>query len=160
MAVQDLSTVLEVLPRLNYDELKQLKLKVGAKLSLSVGGSSPPTQTQSDYVKDGIITELRRRGLLGTAKGLSPRQLPNDFDAASAEIQEFLAGHVGVLSAVRYAALGQLAARALASFLENQGKQVTAWLLTTSVSKIPQALDAAYPGYLEAGLLAFCWRDR
>lgn len=163
MSLTDLSTVLNILPRLDVSELLQVKNKASASLSLSTLANSssglPSGQDEPmDYLLDGIQVELRRRGLLGRDMKLQAKVIPGTYGLAAIDVKKLLEEHVGRLSAAEYALLGQLSIRCLAKYLENRGVPISAKSLCQAISKIPQALDDSYPGYLQAGLLPFALR--
>lgn len=161
MSLQDLNTVLSILPRLAVSELLKVKDKTNASLSLS-----PPTTTPNklrempvvDYVLEGITFELRRRGLLGRDARVPYNAIPRSYNMASQDIRWWVQDNLGLLSAAEYVAVGQLLARCLAVYFEKQNQTISASLLCQNVSKIPQALEDSYPGYLKAGLLSFAYK--
>lgn len=161
MALHDLNTVLSCLPKLGPEELQTVRKKVSANLSLCGGAtvSAPSFNfSEPDYLFDAIKAELRRRGQLKRDGGIAASQVPSAYQSSASEVRQLLKQHVGDISAREYAALGMAAIRALASYLERGRVPVSAKTLMLNVSKVPLALDDAYPGYLEAGLLSFCWR--
>lgn len=155
-----LNSILEKLPRLNAVELQTLKVRVGAELSLSGSSVGPTgsTAVSEDYVLDGLNYELKRRGLLAYSH-MPKRAIPSDFAEKSAAVRKCLSQYMPTLKTVERAALGQLAARALADYLEAKRSAVTPFAMFNQVDRIPLALDMSYPGYLQAGMLVFCWRQ-
>lgn len=156
----ELTAVLRALPKLQPHELRQIQLKAGASLALSGVTAKQIIQDDpiGDYLLDGVIAELRRRGLLGQSGGLFKRLMPPAYQEASAGVRKHLNERVGQLKAGELAALGQLSARALADYLERGRVPVSPATLMNNISKVPVAIDASFPGYLEAGVLASCWR--
>lgn len=154
-----LSTVLLALPQLNADELKVVRSRVGASSSLA--GSSTVEATLGnggDYLLEGLCQELRRRGALGREKRLPARLIPQGYAEKAADVRDYFAKHLGTLSAGELSALGQLMGEALALYLEKRGVPIAPSTLLNNISKVPTAVDAAFPGYLEAGVLSSCWR--
>jgi hypothetical protein len=49
-------------------------------------------------------------------------------------------------------------AEVLAARLEKRGVPISPLTLLNNVDKIPSSVEDAFPGYLEAGVLASCWR--
>lgn len=155
----DFNAVLRTLPSLEPAQLQQLRGKIGALLGLSGVKELPPdVPVVSDYLLNGVVYELRRRGLLGSSSGLPHRLRTSEYSRLSADVQKHLDQNVGPLTVVEATALGQLAVRALASYLERGNIPISPSTLINNISKVPIALDASYPGYLEAGLLSCCWR--
>ncbi len=157
----ELTAVLRALPKLQPAELREIQLKTSASLTLCGKLSAQVISDRSvvtDYLLDGVIYELRRRGLLGQSTGLFKRLIPPAYQQASEEVRQHLNERVGILKSSETAALGQLSAKALASYLERGHVPISPSTLLNNISKVPVAIDASYPGYLEAGLLSFCWQ--
>lgn len=161
MSLQDLTTVLGFIPKLEPEELQQVKNRITGFTSLG-GGVLPPQTSNNylgDYLFDGCLFELRRRGLMRRDGIIARNRIPSNYYEDAAEVRKLLAGHVGnKLKPVELASLGRLLARCLADYLERGMVPILPKTLLQNISKVPVALDAAYPGYLEAGLLSFCWR--
>lgn len=155
--------ILRQLPSLSTDELQSVKAKATAALSLSTGFTSrkeTKSETRDDYLLSGICYELRRRGLLASSRGFLGQDLPPKFKEASKVVRGYLERYLGTASSVELTALGHLVARALADKLEASKIPITPRTMLSNVEQIPTALDLSYPGYLKAGLLSFCWRQR
>lgn len=158
----DYDAILREIPRLQPNQLVEIRKKIGATLALcGVKTGEPaveePEKVIDDYLLEGIYQELRRRGLLARG-GLPSRLIPPDFRVNSASARFCLQEQLGELSAPDRAALGQLAARALASYLERGKIPVGVSTMLKNVNKITSAIEASFPGYLASGLLKFCWR--
>jgi len=154
------AAILRALPHLKPEELLAVKARVNGALSLRGGAvpTPPAPLNDEDYLLAGIEAELRRRGLLGQRADLAYLVKQNaNFGARSAEVRAGLI-NCGAVNATERAALGLLAARALAAYLERGHVPVAPTTLLNNVAKVPVAIDASFPGYLEAGLLSFCWR--
>lgn len=153
-----LATVLQTLPSLSADSLREVKNKTQALLSL--GGSAIQQETAkaldpvTDYIYDGICYELRRRGLLG--KGyVSKDRLPKNFAQASKEVRSFLESFFKEpLLQPQLVLLGRLAAEALAEHL-GTFMPIGPSALFKNVAEIPTALDHMLPDYLQSGLILF-----
>src|ERR1044072_1531624 len=112
MSLNDLTTVANILPRLDVSELMKVQEKTSALLSLSAssGVVSQSGGPVADYLLEGIMVELRRRGLLGSNARLGPKVVPTAYAVSARDMRNFLEEHVGKLNAAEYALLGQLAA--------------------------------------------------
>lgn len=161
--MSDLGLVLRALPTLTREELQQVRTRISAVGSLTGSASIIPQPSAAntsgdDYILTGITGELRRRGLLKPTSRVAPTLLTKDYHAASSDVRAFLEDNIKLSRAVDFAALGKLCGRELAAYLERGRVPVLPRTLVLNVQKIPEALDASFPGYLEAGLLArFCW---
>lgn len=154
-----LATVLNILPSLPTTELNKIKSKIGALLSLREGTEKNSidtlclTDSPFDYILEGIVFELRKRGLL-TSKGFIPRQYwPKNYDSTAKEIRILLESQFPhPLPQPQLVLLGRICAEALASYLEPV-VPISPSSLMSNVHKIPTAIDQILPGYLQAGLL-------
>lgn len=139
-----------LLPQLSAQEAQELKLLLGSLV----------TPATSDWLLAGVQGELRRRGL-----GCQPltttfvnKWAPNAL-AEAATVREVLATSerrgIVRLSSRQWEALGRVCVEALARYLTEGPKPppLSANVLLRNISKVPQALDADFPGYLESGLL-------
>lgn len=158
-ALKGFQDLLAKLPGLSADELKQVKARVDALLSLA--GAADPAY-DDDWLTAGLFSELERRGLLSSK---APRQrllksvATKAFYTKSAELRRLLTDRAGAtLNTAELYALGRVAARALADSFYNT--PVALKTLMMNIDKVPAALDAAYPGYLEAGLLRMVIRAK
>lgn len=151
-----LPEVLKHLPKLSGKELEEVRLKVGALLALS-GTSTGPTLSQ-DWLLDGITAELRRRGLWLRAYPIPHKLLPPEYQAKSEGVRAHLLRGLGatVIRPVQRMSLGGLAASVLADYLVKRKVAVGPKTLLGNVEKVPGALEEAFPGYWEQGLLGFC----
>jgi len=157
----DLTPILRQLRSLPPEELSVVRAKMGAWNKL--GGNSEVTEraimptSDDDYLLEGIHFELRRRGLLGAEFRIPHRLYPTGYVQRSAEVRRLLESKLPRLKPVERTALGRLAARALADYLTNIHVTITPRVIMSHVGNTPIALDEAYPDYLAAGLLHFCW---
>lgn len=158
-----LATVLQELPTLSNEALREVRNRTQALLSLSTDAApSTPSKGRKgsasaggslDYIYEGICFELRRRGLLKT-KGIPQALWPKGYVNASNEIQEFFSLQFSApLLVPQQLLLGRLAIEALANWLEEVDIPVGVSTLMQNVPKIPLALERSLPGYLGSGLL-------
>jgi hypothetical protein len=150
------------LPKLTPAQLEQVRLRAGFLAGTSGTRDATPALVHApeddDWLLRGIEAELRRRGVLGRGRVPAARLVP-DWAARSAKARADLLGYLrsGAGGSARdEAALGRLAARALADYLARGRVPVGPKTLLANVDKVLSAIDAAFPGYLEAGLLRCC----
>jgi hypothetical protein len=149
----EFARICAVLPVLTPAELEQVRARAGFLAGTATTGSPRPAD-EPDWLVRGIEDELRRRGLLGTGK-LPATKLVPAWAATSAAVRADLRRAVERTRPWRHpwAALGRAAARALASWLVAAHIPVTPRTMLLNADKTLLALDAAFPGYVEAGLL-------
>ena len=146
----NLETVLMIIPTLKPDEQLEVKKRVDFLLSSILTHPSRPVQ--DDWLTEGIVTELIRRGSLH--KGMDWKKVaPKGYNKSVENVREFLSRAVRKpLNTAEKYALGRLVARALSDYLANTpgfGLKV----VLQNVNKVPEALDASYPGYAASGML-------
>ena len=148
-----LQTVLKHLPGLKPEEQQEVKKRLDFLLG------SKPKNDVSDWLVEGVCAELVRRGLLaGKSAGYSSqlwnKVTPKSYAKDSEAVRVFLTENIFyALTVAETYALGRLVARALADYLQNTPGFGLRMMLQ-QISKVPEALDASYPGYLAAGMLS------
>lgn len=157
--------VLKLLPKLKPDELAEVQRAIKAIASLSgiaeslVGGQ---VISDGDYLIDGIAQYLITSGLLPFSNRAVYHLMHRDgyktYRTKREDVEGFL---LKVLSTVdggranRYQPqIAFLAASALADLLRNRNIFSVGAMLS-QIDKIPEALDAAFPGYIEGGIFGF-----
>lgn len=146
-----LEEILQTLPNLKQSELQVLRARVDFLLSLKSDDSA-------DWLIIGILEELKRRGL---SAGPDWRQhAPAGWTKNVEEVRNSLLSKLKKpLSTAEQYVLGRLAAKALADYL-NPVVALSLKIMLQNIRNIPTALDASYPGYLEAGTLEFMLRGK
>lgn len=129
---------------------------VRRRAALYLQHSKPSTVEDEDWLLIGIRTELSRRGL--ESRDTFRLKKPSSFasyQTQSETVRSLLLSAAPDLTAVQRRALGEIAAKALADFLTSWQKPptISREALLRRVSRVPEALDWAYPGYMAAGLL-------
>ena len=146
-----LRTVLKLIPQLKPNE----QLEVKKRLDFLLGNTTLGTTTITyDWLSEGIVSELHRRGLQRKLLvGYWRKWAPKGYAAGVLAVREQLRAAVRrPLTTGEQYALGRLAARALADYLQGVpgfGLKV----MLQNISKVPEALDNSYPGYLADGML-------
>ncbi len=122
-------------------------------------GKIEPSPSE-DWILDGIRAELIRRGVGAIpcttrfVNGLAPNYW-KDSEAVRVDLQKRLKKSGTILQQAHLLALGKVAARALADHLKAfEPKQpMGSQTLLRNVHRIPEAIEASYPGYLAAGMI-------
>ncbi len=157
------SNIARDLPKLNQSELKELKKRIDALIQLEVEWDDHPKAIPDhDWLTDGIWSELARRGLV--EKTFIVRRVrassPKDYEARSAAIRKLILQHVNPpLPYPGLMALGQVCGEALARFIQHQ-EHFGLKSMLYSIDRVPEALEASFPGYLECGMIGFLIREK
>lgn len=148
----------EAIPELNRQQLTELRTLASWQLQQKAGRKDEGVQEQ-DWLLEGIIFVLNERGL--------GKQVPHSFrlknnksfasyQTQSERIKSLIEDALGNNSStMELKQAGIIAARALASFL---AKEVSFHAMMFSISRIPEAIQRSFPGYIESGLLPLILR--
>ena len=155
--------IVALLPKLAPAELAEII--TAAKLAGSLGAIEPQPSLHSDWVLDGIATYLIRKGLLapaGAIQSLRRRDAYKPYLSKLPAVAVFLArlerDQLGGKSRYR-TQLGLVCADALADLLQKRGYFSVSGMLS-QIDKLPEALDEAYPSYIESGLFGMFLRGK
>lgn len=158
MAVDDFKTVLDVLARLSRAELEAVRNRCTALLGMTV---APPADDAArdraiaDWLLDGIMSELKNRGLGASVPPLSRIVELRDYApyaGAAAIVRKLIEEHVPRMKLAEKHAMGIYCARALGRKVEAFAP-VSLLTLLRNISMVPEALEESYPGYLQSGNL-------
>jgi hypothetical protein len=145
--------MLTQLSNLSPRQLEEVKARLSLLLQQSSGLNS-----SSSWLVDGIFFELKRRKLIidvmlaKQIRSFAPRYMQ---DAVMVEewLQKELKRSV---SPPQLMLLGRAAAEALAGYLCDCSEwQLSSRLMFCNLTKVPEAMDASFPGYVSAGLLSW-----
>lgn len=146
--------ILRELPSLPSKDLIEIRNQVSALLSLS---GKPEHDTHNDWLLDGIIYELERRGL----KKIIPPDFRiknitsfRNFPEKSNRMQAFLKDTMPVMSRSERVFVGRMCARALAMHIEKFAP-VGLHIMLNLVDRLPAALEEQFPGYIQTGMFRF-----
>lgn len=160
MSTEEYKIAVKLLPRLSHQELTDLRLRLDAFLKIEKGATSAADfNPAEDWLLSGIETELRRRALWSNGP-LPTKLLPRSWAGRSNAVRELLLWKIKrqvPLRAAEKLALGQVAARALAEYLSRGSVPLGPRVMVERIESVPAAIESAFPGYLKAGLLPFCW---
>lgn len=160
MSSENYRSAIKLLPTLTQQELTQLRLRLDVFLKLdNRTAANKEFRAQEDWLLHGIEAELRRRALWGHGP-LPSRLLPEGWSQRSEAVRGLLLEKMRRkfdLRAAEKSAIGQVAARALAEYIARGGVPLGVRILLARVEQVPAAIESAFPGYLSAGLLPFCW---
>lgn len=106
---------------------------------------------EEDWLMLGILHELDRRGLDARPIRLKKASSFAQYQTQSENVRALLLKAAPGLNALQRRALGQVAGRELARYLT--WVDVNRESMLMYVSRTPEAIDAAYPGYMAAKML-------
>ncbi len=156
-----LEAIQKLVPRLSKEGARTAMLLLAATNKDNVADAG-----KTDWLLEGIRAEMKRRGL--RCPPFTPKFVNKDVLAQAAgqreSIEQSLRRSGSSLSTTQWLALGKACAKALARMLENwQVKDETTQtskpvpfslrLMLRHIGRVTEALDADFPGYLEAGLV-------
>lgn len=152
----DFQKLVAQLPELTRDQITDLRRRAAFFLAHKEEGG---VQNQ-DWILAGVIQVLNDRGLESTIPANFRIKNKRSFSAYSTQadrIMQMLSLAIPNMTTTDRLSLGVLAARALADYIQSWIKPtpVTLDSMLHNVSRIPEALDIAFPGYIAAGLLSF-----
>jgi hypothetical protein len=150
-----LAQILKLLPQLKPAEQIEVQSKLGfLMMNLSEPKEKPGT---SDWLAEGIVYELDRRGLaFKRLHGYWQKLAPIRFDKVSLAVRGSLErGFDKPLTEPQKYVLGRVVAMALVDYLANKwnARPLTLKSVLEAVPDTLAALDESYPGYLAAGML-------
>lgn len=159
--MSDYQHILAKLPALSRTELKEVRLRASALLSMSTDTS----EAEDDWLLYGVGHELISRGM-GKLPPTSVLVTLNDYktyDKQAETLKAFLLHAVEGTGAALHRnerrALGCICARSLAGYITSFSEVSLATMLRYS-AKMPQAVDRSFPGYLASGMMRFLLVDR
>ena len=135
-----------------------MRVRVQGLLSLATIGTTT-VASSGGWVLAGVSTELKRRGLM-TSRLTAPNKLVSGCEAAAREVEAHLLKAVDrELLLPEKMALGRLAVRCLADYLAH-AVTIGPKVLLQNLSKIPEAVDQAYPDYQASNMLGWLIKTR
>jgi hypothetical protein len=145
--------IIAALPHLKRRELETIRTR--AALVLQHKSSSVSSVEEEDWILLGIMHELSRRGLEGDRSTFRIRNSSSyaGYSTRVVAVRTLLEEALPDFNQLEFRLLGQVAAKALAEYISWRKEGIRIKTMLSSVGDIPSALDKAFPGYLEAGLL-------
>jgi hypothetical protein len=150
---------LHLLPSLTADERKNLRVALG-----QFNGSAKSvvaTSSVDDWLFEGVLKELSRRGLVYRVKDAADVQriAPNYEDDAAfvrSTLEKSLKQGMPDFRRIHLSALGCASARCLANYITSWRLQSPLGLkfMLTNTSKTFEAIDKSFPGYLQSGMVS------
>lgn len=156
--------ILKLLPKLKPAELEEVSRAMKALQGLAgrstIVASGTPL-ADGDFLIEGIAQYLVSSGTLAESSRavyhLQRRDAYKSYKVKRPELDKFLqklAGSLGTKGNRYYPQIAYVCASALADRLRRQNIFSVGAMLS-QVDKIPEAVDDAFPGYVESGLFGF-----
>lgn len=155
----DYNKLVARLPELTRDQLADLRRRSAFLLGHKEKSGGIKDQ---DWLLAGLIQVLNDRGLESTIPANFRIKNNRSFAAYTTQadrVMQLLSQAIPNMSATERLGIGVLAARALADYLQ-EWSSVSLESMLRNVSRIPEAIDAAFPGYIGSGLLSFVLTSR
>lgn len=150
----DFADILRTLPALNRKQLEELRTK--AAFFIQRRPDVNVSMEDEDWLLSGIKKELVRRGLEKPDFVFRKNDSYRSFVTTSVKVRELLEEAAPGLSLVERRYLGEIAAKELARYLR---VEITLRSMLEHASQIPQALNRAFPGYMEGRMLGIVIRQ-
>jgi hypothetical protein len=158
MDASDYKHLTDQLPILTKKQMADLR----ARLLLLMGERERASISNADWILDGIMTVVQERGLghmVPPNFRIRKNRSFSSYETVADRVRQLLDTAVPNMSLVEQRGMGVLAARALADYV-GEWSEVSFENLLRNVGKIPEALDAAFPGYIDSGMLSFVLTSR
>ena len=156
MTPSDFEALVVQLPKLTKDQMSDLRRRV-LFLMGDIGNVA-----SEDWVLHGIMTVAQERGV-GHMIPPNFRVRKNrsfaSYETQADRVRVLLSDAIPKMTVTEQRGLGVLAARALADHISGWSP-ITFDALMRNVAKIPEAIDWAYPGYIESGMLSLVLPSR
>lgn len=114
-----------------------------------------------DWLLAGVIAVLKEKGLgdtIPTYFKIKNQKSYHGYARKSERLRGMLLSKCGALRRTEHYALGHMAASLLFDYLAEESRALGLWGMLGSIDVLPQAIDDAFPGYLESGLLGMLLR--
>jgi hypothetical protein len=158
MKKDEYQDLLEKLPELTQEQMADIRRRV--RFLKEDKSNGVPEQ---DWLLDGILSVLKERGLEPVLP--SPFRIRNSrsfggFETQSDRVRNFLDIAIPNMNVMEHKILGRLCAIVLAKMLDEWPIEVSLDHMLFHISRIPEALDKSFPGYIESGMLHLLVRRR
>jgi hypothetical protein len=153
---QDFRRVVEFLPKMSKSQLTELRRRI---LPL-IGAKEEGGVANRDWLLDGILEVVKERGLghmIPPNFRVRKTSSFSGYETQADRVRLMLTTAIPDMTVTDERAIGVIVVRALADYISSWS-EVSFDSLLRNVSKIPDAIDAAFPGYLASGMLPFLLR--
>jgi hypothetical protein len=158
MNEDDYQNIISKLPQMTKRQLTELRRRVLFFIDDKEAGGV----TNEDWILHGIITVLNERGLgymIPPHFRIRKSRSFAGYETSADRIRTLLTDAIPEMTVTEQRSLGVIAARALADYISSWSS-ISFDSLMRNVSKIPEALDEAFPGYISSGLIRYIFIQR
>lgn len=150
-------SILLAIPQLSGKQLEEIRKRCNATLALRAPGK---TAVSDDWLLRGFQRELVNRGL-DEPREVRVKVSNTAFITQSERVRAILEKGAPGLDRNELLALGELVAECLADYIQSWDKSgLSLGTMMRNVSRVPEAVDRAFPGYLQAGFLGMVINGR
>ena len=153
MAPDEFDALVRRLPELTKNQMTTLR----RHLLFLIDDKESGSVANEDWILHGIVTVLNERGLgymIPPHFRIKKSRSFAGYETSADRVRTLLTDAIPEMTVTEQRSLGVIAARALADYI-SQWSSVSFDSLMRNVSKIPEALDEAFPGYTQSGLMRF-----
>jgi hypothetical protein len=154
MNQSEFDSIVAKIPSMTKQQMTDLR----RRLLFFIGSSN--STTNADWLLDGILTVLRERGMghmIPPNFRIKNNKSFADYETQADRVRELLSDAIPNMTLTEQRSLGVIAARALADYI-TKFSEVGLHSMLLYVARIPEALDNAFPSYLESGTMHFLVR--
>jgi hypothetical protein len=153
LSQKSLDSVLDLLKDLTSPELEIVRKHAIAYAGIGPKRRIPINEVREDWILDGILYELQRRGLGDTIPGeffIRNKQSFAGYAERSERVRKMFDGYFS--TTYDRLAFGRMLAHSLAKKVD-EFAPISLDTLLRNVGLIPEAFDSAYPGYISNNML-------
>src|SRR6266702_495958 len=153
------NSILLTLPSLTRTQLEEVRRRASYVLQLTAGNVRKQVLEQQDWLLEGIVSELKYRGLWIDAFKfhIKNNKSFHSYQTKSEKVRELLEQASPNMTLIEKTVLGQICGYELACLLR---MNVSLHDMLEHVDLIPIAIDKSYPGYLASRMLGVIIKKR
>jgi hypothetical protein len=158
MAPHEFDALVRRLPELTKTQMTELRRRILFLIDDKESGGV----TNEDWILHGIVSVLNERGIgymVPPNFRIKKARAFAGYETSADRVRILLTDAIPEMTITEQRSLGVIAARALADYISSWSS-VTFDSLMRNVSKIPEALDEAFPGYISSGLIKYIFIQR
>ena len=153
MLEEDYRRIVAKLPEMTKAQMTDLRRQILFFIDHKEGGNVE----NADWLFDGILAVLKERGvghMVPPNFRIKKAGSYAGYETQADRVRMVLNEAIPNMSVTEQRSLGVIAARSLAQYISGWS-EVTFDSMLRNVAKIPEAIDADFPGYLDSGMLSF-----